>query len=209
METKGMKRSVMTLAIVGLVVAGVGLVPESAWASGGGGCGRRVSDGHGTTITIKAFCFGPTVLRVHKGHAVTFVNRDPFAHTVLGANGVWGSFDQLKTGASVTYRFVRAGVYPYVCTFHPGMVGVVVVGSANGPGAAHATITKAGPVKLVQPRTAAPDPVPAVGAPAPAAEPVAARAPIAAWAISALLVAFAAAVAATLRSRRRIHVVAR
>jgi hypothetical protein len=44
----------------------------------------------------------------------------------------------------VTYTFEEAGVYPYVCTWHPGMVGTVVVG--DGSGGAIGTSTSAGPV---------------------------------------------------------------
>jgi len=50
----------------------------------------------------------------------------------------------------VSYRFVRSGVYPYVCTYHPGMVGAVVVGDGTGLGAV-GTTTAAGPVTLVNP----------------------------------------------------------
>jgi hypothetical protein len=65
---------------------------------------------------------------------------------VLGANGVWGSFSQLRGHHDVRYRFTRPGVYPYVCTFHPGMVGAIVVGGGAGHGEAVATVTAAGPV---------------------------------------------------------------
>ena len=44
----------------------------------------------------------------------------------------------------VTYRFTEAGVYPYVCTYHVGMVGAVVVG--DGAGGAIETTTADGPV---------------------------------------------------------------
>jgi hypothetical protein len=77
---------------------------------------------------------------------VVFANRDGFAHVVLGANGVWGSFSQLRGHHDVRYRFTRPGVYPYVCTFHPGMVGAIVVGGGAGHGEAVATVTAAGPV---------------------------------------------------------------
>ena len=100
-------------------------VPSNASASGGGGCGRPVTDGSGTTISIRQFCFGPTILRIAPGATVTWINKDLFPHTVVGANAVWGDFSPLKRHAQVTYRFVRSGVYPYVCTYHPGMVGAV------------------------------------------------------------------------------------
>ena len=206
MRTKAIRRTVKALVMIGLV-SGVALGSAPASASGGGGCGRQVSDQRGTTISIKSFCFGPTILRVPLGRAVTWVNKDPFSHTVLGANAVWGGFDQLKAGARVTYRFVRPGVYPYVCTFHPGMVGVVIAGSANGPGAAQATVTKKGPVKLVEPLTAAaPAPAP-VGSPAVVITPQGGPSPAASRTVGALLAIVAAA--AAVWSKRRIRAAAR
>jgi plastocyanin len=144
MRVQRIRRGLVTGA--GLAFATLALVPGVAGASGGGGCGGPVSDGAGTTVQIKDFCFGPTILRVSTGEKITFVNRDPFPHTVLGANGAWGSYDALKHGREASYYFSAAGVYPYVCTWHPGMVGVVVVG--DGVGGAIDTTTAAGPVTL-------------------------------------------------------------
>jgi plastocyanin len=141
--------------------AGTVVIPATdAAASGGGGCGAPVTDASGAEITISNFCFSPTVARVQPGGVVTFRNDDPFAHTVLGANGVWGSFAALRHGDEVTYRLERPGVYPYVCTFHPGMVGVIVVGSGDGPGAAGLSMTARGPVVkvLAPPASEATDP---------------------------------------------------
>lgn len=39
-------------------------------------------------------------------------------------------------GRSFTATFRRPGVYPFQCYLHPGMAGAVLVGDANGPGAA-------------------------------------------------------------------------
>ncbi len=131
-----------------IVVAAFALAPGVAHASGGGGCGQAVTDRTGSKVEIASFCFGPTITRVHPGAEVTFTNLDPVSHSVLGANGSWGGYDALKKNRSVTYRFSEAGVYPYVCTFHIGMVGVVVVG--DGIGGAIDTTTKDGPVTQVE-----------------------------------------------------------
>lgn len=162
MRGHGIRR--WTSGVVGAVLlVGAGLAPGLARASGGGGCGRAVTDDHGTQIAIRDFCFGPTILRVRRGETVTWVNKDGFAHTVLGANASWGGFDSLRrNGGEVSHRFVRSGVYPYVCTYHPGMLGAIVVGNGKGAGVAHTMTTGAGPVTLASP----PSPVPA-------AEPVA------------------------------------
>ena len=144
-----LRRAGSTLLGIGLLM-GMTLVPSTAAASGGGGCGRQVTDAAGTTVTIRQYCFGPTILRVAPGETVTWINKDAAPHTVVGANAVWGDFSTLKRKARVTYRFVRSGVYPYVCTYHPGMVGAVVVGDGTGLGSA-GTTTTAGPVTLVNP----------------------------------------------------------
>jgi plastocyanin len=138
-------------AAAGVVVLGtMVLVPVLgrglASASGGGGCGRPVTDAKGTGVDIRDFCFSPTILRVSTGETVTFTNVDPLPHSVLGANATWGDYAGFKK-KSVTYRFSEPGVYPYVCTYHPGMVGAVVVG--EGVGGAIGTSTADGPVTKV------------------------------------------------------------
>lgn len=134
----------MSLAFVFGVVAGFALVPGVAGASGGGGCGGPVTDESGTEVEIEEFCFTPTILRAEPGDTITFTNLDRSPHTVLGANGIWGSYDALKRNVEATYEFAEPGVYPYVCTWHVGMVGVVVVG--EGAGGAIETTTADGPV---------------------------------------------------------------
>jgi plastocyanin len=129
-------------ALVLVPVLGQGL----ASASGGGGCGRPVTDAKGTGVDIRDFCFSPTILRLSTGDAVTFANVDPVPHSVLGANATWGDYAGFKK-RSVTYRFSEPGVYPYVCTYHLGMVGAVVVG--DGVGGAIDTPTAEGPVTKV------------------------------------------------------------
>jgi plastocyanin len=128
--------------VVGAVLV-VALGPGLASASGGGGCGRAVTDDDGTRVGISNFCFGPTILRVRPGETVTWVNKDSVPHTVLGANGAWGGYDTVRR---VAFRFVSSGVYPYVCTYHPGMIGAVVVGNGKPDARTHPVTTDAGPV---------------------------------------------------------------
>jgi plastocyanin len=154
-----MRRAFGWVVVTLVAAALVGPMATSAAASGGGGCGRPVSDATGTSVRIRDFCFLPTILRVRRGQAVVFENRDSFSHIVLGANAVWGSFGQLRERHDVAYRFTRPGIYPYVCTYHPGMVGAVVVGHGKARGEANAAATAAGPVVAVAAPDAATDPV--------------------------------------------------
>ena len=134
-------------AAVGVVLLGaMVLLTGVASASGGGGCGQPVTDAQGSGVDIEDFCFSPTIVRVAVGDAVTFTNVDPVPHSVLGANATWGDYAGFKR-KSVTYRFSEPGVYPYVCTYHVGMVGVVVVG--DGVGGAIDSSTADGPVTKV------------------------------------------------------------
>ncbi|MGH2540605.1 MAG: cupredoxin domain-containing protein [Actinomycetota bacterium] len=102
-----------------------------------------MTESRGTAVRIRNFCFGPTILRAQPGDQVTFVNRDGVSHTVLGANASWGSYRQLRTGDDVSYEFRRAGVYPFVCTYHVGMIGAVVVGGPGAPMTATGTDARA------------------------------------------------------------------
>lgn len=112
----------------------VGLAPMlgAAPAQAGGGCHGGVTRGTGTTIQIVDACFTPTILQVKPGQIVTWVNTDPFVHNIT-ANG-WGHYDDLKPTERFTAAFDDPGLYPFACTYHPGMSGVIVVGAGGGPG---------------------------------------------------------------------------
>jgi plastocyanin len=126
------RRTLLAAAGAALVALMMPAVPVSA----GGFCHSDSTDATGTAVEMKDACFTPTVLHVKLGQAITWVNRDGFAHMVIGAGGTWGGFDELAGGDSVTYRFGAPGVYPYFCVLHPGMIGAVVVGDGTAPGKA-------------------------------------------------------------------------
>ena len=121
----------------------------TADASGGGGCGKPLTDSSGTSVAIAGNCFTPTVLHVQPGQVVSFTNEDDFQHTVSGANAVWGSYASVDPAARVAYAFKRVGVYPYVCLIHPGMTGAIVVGERGGRGAAAVTTDQAAAVATI------------------------------------------------------------
>jgi plastocyanin len=123
------KRQIALIVLI-LALAGVGLFGSRA-SGGGGGCYEKVSRSFGSHVAIDGFCFDETVLFVEPGSEVTWTNRDTENHNVSGVNGLWGSAP-LRAGGHVSYRFPREGVFPYICQFHMGMTGAVVVGDGVG-----------------------------------------------------------------------------
>jgi plastocyanin len=127
-----MKRSLL----VGILALGSVLLASAPAMAGGGGC-AEVTSGHSAAVDLKGLCIFPTLVRVPSGGGeVTFTNYDDTKHVVVGAGSAWGSDGIMHQGDSFTARFTRDGVYPFQCYLHPGMSGAVLVGDANGRGAA-------------------------------------------------------------------------
>jgi plastocyanin len=135
------RQAIALATTLGLALVAASAAP--AGASGGGGCGEPVTDGRGTKIAIEVFCFTPTVLYARPGDTVTWTNLDSVPHNVGGANLAWGSFEQLRRDRSISYSFSEPGVYSYVCSLHPGMMGTVVVGDPGAGSAAGGDVTLA------------------------------------------------------------------
>ena len=136
-----MRRAVSVGAALSIMLL---FLPTSAHAGGFcmGYMEEAFADRAGTKVQMSKNCFSPTVIRIEPGDSVTWVNADPEVHGVGGAVGVFGdAHAEIAKGASVTYRFDEEGVFPYVCIFHPGMAGAVVVG--DGEGAASAAVGSA------------------------------------------------------------------
>jgi plastocyanin len=70
--------------------------------------------------------YSPSPLTVNVGDTVTWVNNDNTAHTSTSNGGAWNS-STIPPGGQFSTTFQTAGTYPYHCTIHPGMVGMVVV----------------------------------------------------------------------------------
>jgi plastocyanin len=84
------------------------------------------ADADASSVTIAEFAFGPQELAVAAGTTVTWTNEDWAPHTATAEDG---SFDsgRLDQGASFEHTFDEPGTFAYFCTFHPGMMGSVVV----------------------------------------------------------------------------------
>lgn len=76
-------------------------------------------------MTIDGSAYAPSTITVRKGDTVTWVNKDPFPHTVTAA----GKFDSKAIAANGrwSYRATAAGEFEYTCTYHPNMKGVIKV----------------------------------------------------------------------------------
>ena len=131
------------------------LIVPAAPAGAGGGCHEGVTQGEGDTAELVDACFTPTTLQIEPGGDVTFVNKDPMVHNVGG--NLWGHFDDLNPGDAFTATFEQPGIYPYACTYHPGMTGAIVVGdglgAGNGETVAVSSYPRSEPSPVVEVRT--------------------------------------------------------
>lgn len=72
--------------------------------------------------------YTPQVITVVIGvnNTVVWTNHDVIVHNILTASGLFASGD-MGPGTTYTYTFTQAGTYPYYCSYHPSMAGVVIV----------------------------------------------------------------------------------
>ena len=80
----------------------------------------------GATVTVANMAFSPASVKVGLGGSVTWRFQDATAHTATSDAGFFNT-GPASGGASRTVRFPSAGKYGYHCTFHPMMVGKVIV----------------------------------------------------------------------------------
>jgi plastocyanin len=78
------------------------------------------------TAAVEDFLFRPARLEVAAGTTIVWINNGQIAHTVSAEDG---SFDSgsIEPGARGSLTFSRAGTFPFHCTPHPFMRGVIVV----------------------------------------------------------------------------------
>jgi plastocyanin len=138
---------IATVAMLGTIGALAGV--STATAGGGGHCAP--TEDRGDRVELEGACFTPTTLHTDPGTTITFVNRDPYAHNVSGTG--WGNYEDMNQGDRFTTSFADEGLYPFACTLHPGMTGVIVVGDDAGAAA----------VSDVQPLAASTSPAPSDG----------------------------------------------
>jgi plastocyanin len=131
-----MRRGMLLCRIAGTAMVVLGM-PGAALA--GGGCHGSVTqndarDEKVATVRMVDACFTATVTTVDPGAPVTFANTDLGVTHNVGGNR-WGHFEDMIEGDAFTVTFDEAGIYPFACSYHPGMTGAIVVGDGNGAGA--------------------------------------------------------------------------
>lgn len=94
---------------------------------------NNTSAGNGTPITIvkgaqnlTTTAYNPNPLTIAAGTTVTWTNADSTAHTAVSDSGVFSS-GTINGGGSYSFTFQNKGTFTYHCSFHPNMVGTVVV----------------------------------------------------------------------------------
>lgn len=107
-----MKVTVMALLLVGVVTAHGEEEKKKA---------------KGTEVEIKGMKFDPPTVKVKAGETVVWTNSDDRDHTVVADDGKAFKSGNIKRGETFEQKFPKAGKYPYSCSYHPRMKGVVVV----------------------------------------------------------------------------------
>lgn len=103
-----------------LLVAALGLAVDCGGAA-------VAPSGTAATIVIDKFTYQPASLTVAPGTQITVMNRDSAAHTVTANDG---SFDSGTIAGGQRGEITapsKPGNYPYTCTVHPYMVGILIV----------------------------------------------------------------------------------
>jgi plastocyanin len=100
--------------------AGVALVAALAAAVPGAAAATTVP------VNVQFSAFGPSQVDVLPGETVEWTNASERRHTVNADDDSFASGD-LFSGDKFARQFDQAGVYPYHCTVHEGMVGEVDV----------------------------------------------------------------------------------
>jgi plastocyanin len=80
------------------------------------------------TVTIDNFVFTPAEITIKAGTKLVWINHDDIPHAVVSAVSppIFRS-KALDTDDGYAFVFDKPGRYPYFCSLHPHMQGVVVV----------------------------------------------------------------------------------
>ena len=76
-------------------------------------------------VTIQGSAFVPATVSINAGKQVIWTNADSTPHTVTADGGTFNG--TVASGQQFTVTFSSAGSYPYHCSIHPFMTGVIIV----------------------------------------------------------------------------------
>jgi len=100
----------------------IGPTPASVASSGPTVTASIPPGASGLTTTA----FGANPIVVSLGTTVVWQNNDSIAHTSTSNATGWNS-GTIGPGQSFRFTFTSTGSFPYYCTIHPNMVGLVTV----------------------------------------------------------------------------------
>jgi len=76
-------------------------------------------------VVLKDLMFGPLPAQARVGDTIEWDNEDIFLHSATAKDG---SFDvDLKPGVHQPMQLKKAGTFDFICKYHPGMKGRLVV----------------------------------------------------------------------------------
>lgn len=79
-------------------------------------------------IVVKNHKFIPDTVVAHPGDKIRWVNEDQDPHNIIEKSAAKTFHSPaLDTEDSYTFTAAKTGIYDYFCTFHPTMVGKLVV----------------------------------------------------------------------------------
>ena len=120
-----MRRSVSIAALIAIGILSAG-APRAGSRNFPAAAGQQKTEA--PEVKIDNFSFGPAALTVPVGTTVTWTNRDDIPHTVVSSDDpkVFKS-KVLDSDEKFSFKFEKAGTYPYFCSIHPKMTGKVIV----------------------------------------------------------------------------------
>lgn len=133
------------LVVIGLALMAIGSIVgpgastgvQVPWPAPGGMMGSHRMMGSstgsgapaGTSVRMFGSRFQPATLTIVLGATVRWFNDDALSHTVSAPDASWDS-GNLSPGAAFERTYDLPGTFPYLCRYHPGMVGTIEVAAA-------------------------------------------------------------------------------
>jgi plastocyanin len=113
--------AVTAVLLIGVFAASCGGTSGTTTTAGG-----TATTGGGVGVVMKNLAFDPATVTIKAGQSVIWTNLDSMNHTVVADNGEFKS-GNLAQKDTFTFKFDKAGSYPFHCGIHPSMTGTVVV----------------------------------------------------------------------------------